>query len=209
MNTLELLKNEKLTCASQRSFIVHAAKFTEGNYYKILDQPQSTTPVVTEFFSLYFFSLYCPHCFQFEPMMRELKTKLPDNVKFQQMHVSFMGGSMGKVMSKAFATAVVLNVTDKMVPVLFNRIHTLNQPPRNEAEVRQIFIDEGVPAAEFDGAFNSFAVNSMVTRFDKSFEDAGLTGVPAVIVNNKYLVKTGKIKSADEYFELVNFLLKK
>ncbi|KAE8176058.1 thiol:disulfide interchange protein DsbA/DsbL [Photobacterium carnosum] len=193
-----------LVSAALLSFSVHAAKFTEGDYYKVLDQPQSTTPIVTEFFSL-----YCPHCFQFEPMMHELKTKLPDNVKLQKMHVSFMGGPMGKVMSKAFATAVVLNVTDKMVPVLFNRIHTLNQPPRNEAEVRQIFIDEGVPAAEFDGAFNSFAVNSMVTRFDKSFEDAGLTGVPAVIVNNKYLVKTGKIKSADEYFELVNFLLKK
>ena len=95
------------------------------------------------------------------------------------------------------------------ISVLFNYIQTLNQLPRNEAEVRQIFIDEGVPAAEFDGAFNSFAVNSMVARFDKSFEDAGLTGVPAVIVNNKYLVKTNKIKSADEYFELVNFLLKK
>ena len=193
-----------LVSALLLSFSVHAANFTEGDYYKILDQPQSTTPIVTEFFSL-----YCPHCFQFEPMMRELKTKLPDNVKFQQMHVSFMGGPMGKVMSKVFATAVVLNVTDKMVPVLFNRIHTLNQPPRNEAEIRQIFIDGGIPAAEFDGAFNSFAVNSMVTRFDKSFEDAGLTGVPAIIVNNKYLIKTGKIKFADEYFELVNFLLKK
>jgi thiol:disulfide interchange protein DsbA len=174
-----------LVSAALLSFSVHAAKFTEGDYYKVLDQPQSSTPIVTEFFSL-----YCPHCFQFEPMIRELKTKLPDNAKLQKMHVSFMGGPMGKVMSKAFATAVVLNDSDKMLPVLFNRIHTLNQPPRDEAEVRQIFIDEGVPAAEFDGAFNSFAVNSMVSRFDKAFNDAGLTGVPAVVVNNKYLVQT-------------------
>jgi thiol:disulfide interchange protein DsbA len=193
-----------LISAALLSFSVHATKFTEGDYYKVLEQPQSTTPIVTEFFSF-----YCPHCFQFEPIMRDLKTKLPNDVKRQKMHVSFMGGPMGKVMSKAFATTVILNISDKMGPVLFNYIQTLNQLPRNEAEVRQIFIDEGVPAAEFDGAFNSFAVNSMVARFDKSFEDAGLTGVPAVIVNNKYLVKTNKIKSADEYFELVNFLLKK
>ncbi|WP_318459927.1 thiol:disulfide interchange protein DsbA/DsbL [Photobacterium leiognathi] len=193
-----------LASAALLSFSVHAAKFTEGDYYQVLDQPKSETPVVTEFFSL-----YCPHCYQFEPMIKQLKTKLPENAKLQKMHVSFMGGPMGKVMSKAFATSVVLGVQDKMVPVFFNRIHTMNKPPRNEEEVRQIFIDEGVPAAEFDGAFNSFAVNSMVSRFDKAFEDAGITGVPAVVVNNKYLVKTGKIKSADEYFELVNYLLKK
>ena len=193
-----------LASAALLSFSVHAAKFTEGDYYKVLDLPKSETPIVTEYFSL-----YCPHCYQFEPMIKQLKTKLPENAKLQKMHVSFMGGSMGKVMSKAFATSVILGVQDKMVPVFFNRIHTMNKPPRNEEEVRQIFIDEGVPAAEFDGAFNSFAVNSMVSRFDKSFEDAGLTGVPAVVVNNKYLVQTGKIKSADEYFELVNYLLKK
>ncbi|SKA55529.1 thiol:disulfide interchange protein DsbA/DsbL [Photobacterium toruni] len=193
-----------LISAALLSFSVHAANFTEGNYYKVLDQPQSTTPIVTEYFSF-----YCPHCFQFESIIRKLKTKLPDNVNLQKMHVSFIGGSMGKVMSKAFATAVILNVTDKMVPVLFNRIHTLNQPPHNEAEIRQLFIDEGVPAAVFDGAFNSFSVNAMVVRFDESFEAAELTGVPAVIVNNKYLVKTSDIKSVDEYFELVNFLLKK
>jgi thiol:disulfide interchange protein DsbA len=49
----------------------------------------------------------------------------------------------------------------------------------------------------------------MVRRFDKQFKDSGLTGVPAVIVNNKYLVEAGGITSLDEYFELVNFLLKK
>ncbi len=58
-------------------------------------------------------------------------------------------------------------------------------------------------------AINGFAVDSMVRRFDKQFKDSGLTGVPAVIVNNKYLVEAGGITSLDEYFELVNFLLKK
>ncbi|MDW2161984.1 thiol:disulfide interchange protein DsbA/DsbL, partial [Vibrio sp. 1942] len=36
---------------------------------------------------------------------------------------------------------------------------------------------------------------------------SGLTGVPAVIVNNKYLVQAQSIKSMDEYFALVNYLL--
>ena len=116
---------------------------------------------------------------------------------------------MGKSMSKAYATSVVLGVEDKMVPVLFGRIHDMQKPPRNDNELRQIFLDEGVSAEDFDGAFNSFAVNSMVNRFNKAFQDSGLTGVPAIIVNNKYLVEAGKVKSVDEYFELVNYLLTK
>lgn len=193
-----------LASAALLSFSVHAAKFTEGDHYKVLELPQSSSPLVTEFFSF-----YCPHCNSFEPTIRALKKTLPDNAKLQKNHVSFMGGSMGKSMSKAYATAVVLGMDNKMIPVLFNRIHGMKKPPRNDKELRQIFLDEGVTAESFDGAYNSFAVNSMVNRFDKAFQDSGLTGVPSVVVNNKYLVQTGKIQSTEAYFELVNFLLKK
>ncbi|CAH0524259.1 thiol:disulfide interchange protein DsbA/DsbL [Vibrio hippocampi] len=186
------------------SLAANAAQFTEGDYYKVLDTKATSTPTVTEYFSF-----YCPHCFSFEPIIAELKKQIPEGTKFQKNHVSFMGGNMGEPMSKAYATMVALKVEDKMVPVMFNRIHNLNQAPRNDAELRQIFLDEGVDAKKFDAAYNGFAVDSMLRRFDKQFKDSGLSGVPAVIVNNKYLVEAGKIRSTDEYYELVNFLLKK
>ncbi|MCL9776984.1 thiol:disulfide interchange protein DsbA/DsbL [Vibrio methylphosphonaticus] len=183
---------------------VSAAQFEEGTHYKVLETEPTTKPTVTEFFSF-----YCPHCNSFEPIIEQLKTKIPADAKFQKNHVSFMGGNMGMSMSKAYATMVALKVEDKMVPVLFNRIHTMQQAPRNDEELRQIFLDEGVDAKKFDATFNGFAVDSMVRRFDKQFKDSGLSGVPAVIVNNQYLVEAGSIQSLDEYFELVNFLLKK
>ncbi|MFA0084953.1 thiol:disulfide interchange protein DsbA/DsbL [Vibrio sp. 10N.261.51.F12] len=183
---------------------VSAAQFEEGTHYKVLETKQSIKPTVTEFFSF-----YCPHCNSFEPIIEQLKTKIPADAKFQKNHVSFMGGNMGMSMSKAYATMIALKVEDKMVPVMFNRIHNMNKPPRNDEELRQIFIDEGIDAKKFDSAFKGFAVDSMVRRFDKQFKDSGLSGVPAVIVNNKYLVEAGGIQSLDEYFELVNFLLKK
>ncbi|MGR5178645.1 thiol:disulfide interchange protein DsbA/DsbL [Vibrio parahaemolyticus] len=183
---------------------VNAAQFQEGTHYKVLELEKSSKPVVTEYFSF-----YCPHCNSFEPIIAQLKKKIPADAKFQKNHVSFMGGNMGMSMSKAYATMVALKVEDKMVPVLFNRIHNMNKPPRNDDELRQIFLDEGVDAKKFDATFNGFAVDSMVRRFDKQFKDSGLTGVPAVIVNNKYQVEAGSIQSLEEYFELVNFLLKK
>ncbi|WP_243975451.1 thiol:disulfide interchange protein DsbA/DsbL [Vibrio natriegens] len=184
------------------SLSAQAAQFNEGEHYKVLDLEASNKPVVTEFFSF-----YCPHCNSFEPIIQQLKKQLPEGVKLQKNHVSFMGGSMGPSMSKAFATMVALKVEEKMVPVMFNRIHNLRKAPRDDAELRQIFLDEGVDEKKFDSAFKGFAVDSMVRRMDKQFEDSGLTGVPAVIVNNKYLVQAQSIKTMDEYFALVNYLL--
>ncbi len=186
------------------SLSAHAAKFNEGEHYKVLDLEASKKPMVTEFFSF-----YCPHCNSFEPIIQQLKQQLPKDAKLQKNHVSFMGGNMGLPMSKAYATMIALKVEDKMVPVMFNRIHTMNKPPHDEEELRQIFLDEGVDAKKFDAAYNGFAVDSMVRRFDKAFKDSGLSGVPAVVVNNRYLVEAQGINSLDEYFELVNFLLKK
>ncbi|WP_217514301.1 thiol:disulfide interchange protein DsbA/DsbL [Vibrio metschnikovii] len=184
------------------SLSAYAAQFKEGVHYKVLDLPKASQPSVSEYFSF-----YCPHCYSFEPIIKQLKEQLPAEVRLQKNHVSFMGGNMGKSMSKAYATMLALNVEEQMLPVMFNRIHNQRKAPKNDQELRQIFTDEGIDGAKFDAAFNGFAVDSMVRRFDKQFQDSGLTGVPAVVVNNRYLVQAQGIKTVDEYFELVNYLL--
>ncbi len=184
------------------SLTAHAAQFKEGVHYKALNLPPASQPTVSEYFSF-----YCPHCYSFEPIIKQLKEQLPAEVRLQKNHVSFMGGNMGKSMSKAYATMLALNVEEQMLPVMFNRIHNQRKAPKNDQELRQIFTDEGIDGATFDAAFNGFAVDSMVRRFDKQFQDSGLTGVPAVVVNNRYLVQAQGIKTIDEYFALVNYLL--
>ncbi len=193
-----------LVATLMMSLSAYSAQFQEGVHYKELDLTPSEKPSVAEYFSF-----YCPHCYQFEPIIAQLKEKLPEGVKLQKNHVSFMGGNMGKSMSKAYATMIALGVEDKMIPVMFDRIHKLRQAPKDDQELRQIFTDEGIDGKKFDAAFNGFAVDSMVRRFDKEFQESGLSGVPSVVVNNHYLVQAQGIKTMDEYFELVNFLVNK
>ncbi len=69
------------------SLSIHAAQFEEGKYYKVLDRPHSENPKVMEFFSF-----YCPHCHEFEPIVEQLAAQLPAGTEFQRVHVSFMGG---------------------------------------------------------------------------------------------------------------------
>ncbi|MGR5067701.1 MULTISPECIES: thiol:disulfide interchange protein DsbA/DsbL [Vibrio] len=184
------------------TFTTHAAQFEEGKHYKVLDVEKASKPTVTEFFSF-----YCPHCYKFEAVVENLKSALPEDASFEKVHVAFMGSDMAVPMAKSYATMVSLGVEKSMVPVMFAQIHQMRQAPRDEVELKQIFVDNGVDAKKFDAAYNSFAVNSMQKQFDKKFEESTLTGVPGVLVNNKYIVLANEIRSYDEYNELVNYLL--
>ncbi|MDF2152715.1 thiol:disulfide interchange protein DsbA/DsbL [Vibrio sp. CAU 1672] len=191
-----------LMAAAVLTFSVQAAQFEEGKHYKVLEVEKAAAPTVTEFFSF-----YCPHCYKFESVMANLKPALPKDARFEKVHVAFMGNDMAVPMAKSYATMISLGVEDSMIPAMFAQIHQKRSAPKNEQELKQIFIEQGVDGHKFDAAYNSFAVNAMQKRFDKQFQDSTLTGVPGVLVNNKYIVLTGAIRSFDEYNQLVNYLL--
>ncbi|WP_051116870.1 thiol:disulfide interchange protein DsbA/DsbL [Vibrio campbellii] len=180
----------------------HATQFEAGKHYKVLDVEKAKKPTVTEFFSF-----YCPHCYKFESVIDNLKPALPKDASFEKVHVAFMGSDMAVPMAKSYATMLSLGVEKTMVPAMFAQIHQKRQAPQNEAELKQIFVDNGVDGKKFDAAYNSFAVNSMQKGFDKQFKQSTLTGVPGVVVNNKYIVLPNEIRSYDEYNDLVNYLL--
>lgn len=191
-----------LVAALFMSISIQAAQFSEGTHYQVLNVEKATNPKVTEFFSF-----YCPHCYKFEGVIEQLKSSMPTEAKFEKVHVAFMGSKTAAPMAKSYATMIALGVEDKMVAAMFKQIHELRQAPKDEVALRQIFIDYGIDAEKYDAAYNSFAVNSMQKRFDKQFEASTLTGVPGVLVNNKYIVKPDNIKSFEEYNQLVNYLL--
>ena len=185
--------------------MVHAApQFKEGVNYDVVSQTGSAQPEVMEFFSY-----FCPHCAKFEPIAEELAKSLPEGVPMKKNPVAFLGREMGPEMQRAYAVANLLNVEGKLPPAIFDKIHTQRQIPQSRADVKQVFVDNGVPAEEFDGAVDSFAVSGMVSQFDRNTESYNVRGVPAFLVNGKYMVKIESITSQEQFNQLVKFLLAK
>ncbi|MGY3926988.1 thiol:disulfide interchange protein DsbA/DsbL [Aeromonas simiae] len=183
--------------------MVHAApEFKEGVNYEVVKQTGSAQPEVLEFFSY-----YCPHCYKFEPIASELKKSLPQGVSFKKNPVAFLGREMGPEMQRAYAVANLLEVEGKLTPVIFSKLHEQKQFPQSRDDVKQIFVDNGVKGEEFDGAVDSFAVSGMVSQFDRNTEEFQIRGVPAFVVNGKYLIKIESIISQDQFNRLVSFLL--
>ncbi|QDF65833.1 thiol:disulfide interchange protein DsbA/DsbL [Shewanella sp. SNU WT4] len=183
-----------------------AADYKEGVHYTVINQgPATAKPEIKEFFSF-----YCGHCFNFaKTVVPQIKSTLPKGVAFNQAHVEFIGREMGPEMSRAFAVARQLGVEEKIENAMFSAIHEKRQNFTNRDDIRALFIANGVDAKDFDAAANSFMVNAQVANMKRDTENAKIQGVPALVVNGKYLVKTDAIKSYDEMLDIAYFLAEK
>lgn len=180
-----------------------AADYKEGVHYTVVNEgPATAKPEIAEFFSF-----YCPHCYNFAKVqVPKIKENLPDGVVFKQNHVEFIGREMGPEMSRAFAVAHQLNVDEKIEHALFSAIHDQQQRFVSRDDIRQVFIANGIDGKAFDAAVNSFMVSAQMAQMKRATENAKLSGVPALVVNGKYRVETGAIKSYDELLDIAYYL---
>ncbi|MCL1095933.1 thiol:disulfide interchange protein DsbA/DsbL [Shewanella kaireitica] len=180
-----------------------AADYKEGVHYTVVNQgPATAKPEITEYFSF-----YCPHCYNFaKSEVPKIKASLPEGVTFKQNHVDFINGNMGVEMSRAFAVAHQLKVDEKMETAIFSAIHDKKQHFTNRDDVKAIFVANGVDGKAFDAAANSFMVNAQMSQMKRATQNAKISGVPALVVNGKYRVETGAIKSYDELLDIAYYL---
>ena len=185
---------------------VSAAEYKEGVLYTVInDGPATAKPEITEFFSF-----YCPHCYNFsKTVVPKILAEKPAGVEFNQAHVDFIGKEMGVEMSRAFAVAHQLNVDEKIDAALFAAIHDKKQHFTSRDDVRALFVANGVDGKAFDAAADSFMVKAQMAKMKRDTENAKLSGVPAIVVNGKYRVETGAIKSYDELLDIAYYLARK
>ncbi|CAI1117791.1 thiol:disulfide interchange protein DsbA [Serratia ficaria] len=190
------------------AFSASAAQFSDGTQYVTLDKPVTGEPQVLEFFSF-----YCPHCYQFEQVYHvseNVKKALPVGTKMTKYHVEFLG-PLGKQLTQAWAVAMALGVEDKVSPLMFEAVQK-TQTVQTPDDIRNVFVKAGVSAADYDAAWNSFVVKSLVVQQEKAAEDLQLRGVPAVFVNGKYMVKNDGLDTSSmdayvkQFADVVKFL---
>lgn len=193
------------------AFSVSAADYSDGKQYNTLEKPVAGAPQVMEFFSF-----YCPHCYQFEEVLHvsdSVKKKLPAGTKMTKYHVEFLG-PLGKDLTQAWAVAMAMGIEDKITAPMFEAVQK-TQTVQTPADIRKVFIDAGVKPEEYDAAWNSFVVKSLVAQQEKAAADVGLQGVPAMYVNGKYQLNPQGIDTSNmdvfvqQYADTVNYLLGK
>ena len=191
-----------LTACAQES----NSKWKEGTHCTVLDREATDKPVITEYFSY-----WCPHCFQFEPIVAQIKEKKSDGTKFTKVHVNFMrfaGPDTQNDATKAMLIARSLKQEEAMNGAIFNYIHKQRASITGLKDLRNIFVVNGVEGEEFDKLANSFGVNSMVRKNQQQIDDYReyLNGVPSFIINGKYQPTFTRDMSYDDIVDLIVWL---
>lgn len=190
---------------------VQAATFTDGKEYISLEKPVASAPA-----ALKFFSFYCPSCYQYDEVLEvtdNVKKVLPNDVNLTEYHVDFLG-PLGPEMTHAWSVAMLLNVENKVKPLLFDAVQK-KQTVKTADDIRNVFIRAGVSASDYDAAWNSFAVKSLTAKQQELAKAMDLKGVPAIFIKGKYMVNPKGLKSdnvnafVQNYVDTVRFLFSK
>ncbi len=192
-----------LTLLSGTAF---SAEIREGKEYARLPQPQPTD-AKDKVEVIEFFWYGCPHCYEFEPTLKTWIKTLPPDVAFRRVPADFGRWTGG---AKLFYAIEALGEQERLHKDLFDAIHGNERLNFNSVTaVADWVAKKGVDKKKFTDAYNSFSVQSNVSRAQQLTRAYALTGVPAVIVGGKYMTNNGMTKGFEAMPTVLNQLVAK
>lgn len=183
------------------------ATITAGKDYVPLSQP---LPVdsgdkieVTEFFWY-----GCPHCFDLEPLMNQWVKKLPKDVEFRRQPTIFSNASWVPG-ARIFYTLESLGELNRLHGKVFDALHIERVDLNDEAVLFDWMAKQGVDRKRFTDTYSSFAVQAKVKRAEQLSRQSKISGVPAVIVDGKFMTAASLAGSFESMFSTLDQLIQK
>ncbi|KAB7714800.1 thioredoxin domain-containing protein [Plesiomonas shigelloides] len=168
-----------------------ASEIKEGEQYITLKAPVMNAPSVVEFFSF-----YCPPCGAFAERYKvsdAINKRLPSGQHVDKIHVTMLG-PLGYELTRAWAVAKVLGVEEKLERPLFVAVQVkrcINTPE----DIRQVFIEAGVPAMVFDSTLISPEVMRVTEQQIQLAKEFSVTRTPSFYVAGRYLILNNGVES--------------
>ena len=192
----------------------------EGTDYVVLEK--SIPNASGTFIKVY--SYDCPFCYKYDKsVVPAVKAKLDKEMKFLDYHLHTKG-KYGKEGSEVLAVMWVADEAAGRDPyaadamhkkakfALYKAYHDKKQRWDDGADAFRATALEavGMSKADFDAKKNDPKVQALVKAWaDSTYDVAKIQGVPAFVVNGKYLLKTASIRSIDGLVENIRELSKK
>ncbi|MAD44578.1 MAG: hypothetical protein CMI02_17020 [Oceanospirillaceae bacterium] len=186
---------------------VQAAEYEAGKEYTVLAEPV-TVMADGKIHVEEAFWYGCPHCFHLESILTPWKKQLPEDVAFKGVPAMF--GRAWVVHAQLFHVADVLGVEEKVHSDIFKAIHVDRERLLDRDDQRDFLVEKaGISAEDFDKAYESFAVKSRMKQGDQRIRAFKISGVPALIIQGKYVVDATSAGSQANMLKVADFLIEK
>lgn len=180
---------------------------TAGQDFAPVNPPQPTeNPAKIEVIE--FFSYGCIHCYTFHPFAKKWAARLPADVDFRRIPVSFNRTPWFNLSRLFYALEATgdLNRLDEMV---FAAIHDRNVKLYDDATIKAWVAQNGGDGQKFAAAYDSFGVQSKARRADQLAAAYKVPGTPSIFVDGRYMVLNEGIKSYEEILARTDKLIAK
>ena len=150
--------------------------------YRTLDRPNGTgdVKVVT------YFSYLCPHCRNLEEVAEGWAETLPAGTAFERVHIA--GTATTRLLAKGYLALARHGAVDANHERIFRAIQDHGRSFAS-AEALADFVDgHGIDRSTFLRTFASTRIARAVEANERNMVDQGITGVPAMVVDGKYVI---------------------
>ena len=162
-----------------------ASAQVQGRDYTLLGTPQPTdNPRKIEVIE--FFSYGCGHCNEFHPLFDAWVAKQPADVVVKRVPVSFNG--YFAALAPLYYTLEATGSLARLDGAAYNSIHAEGNRLGDSRSRAAWAASNGLDASRFEEVYRSFAVTSKVRRADQMTQAYGIQGVPAMVVDGRYLI---------------------
>ncbi len=184
--------------------VLAQSNFVEGKDFQAISPVVKTTQpdkiVVTEVFWY-----GCPHCFRFEPYVERWSANLPDGVVFEQ--VPSVLNPRWTEHARAYYALKMMGAQEQVHRAFFDAIHLKRQRLTSLDTIAEFVAEQGLDEKQFRDNYFSFPVDTQVRKNMQIEKRYGHNGVPAVVVNGKYLVSASQAGSNERMIDIMNFLV--
>ena len=159
---------------------------TVGKDYTMIS-PAQPTDDAAKIEVVEFFSYGCPHCADFNPMVSAWAAKLPADVVFKKVPITFGRGAWESI-ARLYYTLEITGDLARLEADIFKAIHSDKVNLFEQATLTEWVTKKGVDPKKFTDTFKSFGVMSKVKRGDQMAQAYKIQGVPALAIDGKFMV---------------------
>ncbi|BCA93473.1 thiol:disulfide interchange protein DsbA [Vreelandella aquamarina] len=189
------------------SAAVSAQELVEGQHYTLLESPVATQVDEDQIEVTEAFWFGCPHCYRLQTPVNEWYETLDDDVSIVKMPAT-MGGDWN-THATAFYAAKSLGIEEELHADFFDAIHQDGRSLTDADKIAEFFSDYGVSEEEAKQALTAFSVRSEVNKANSRMREMRLMGVPALIVDGRYVVSPQSAGSLENMPQIADALIEK
>jgi len=182
-----------------------ADAYVEGSDYTLLDDAQpkgAPDPVVVR----EYFSYYCIHCRNFDPIVQKWLAAPHDGVRFERSPVLF--SPLWSTMAQAYYALASVGALDENHDRIFRAIHDGQQQFPTPEAIADFVDGHGVTREAFLAAYRSPEALKSANEANARARAARINGVPSLTVGDRYAVNMDNVPRA-QAFAVVDFLVAK